>query len=145
MGVTNGHNANMIAEKRRVINAMKDDCIRGKQKYEIREKFTDGKYNNDVCGDRSFYEYWNDMIAKFGEEFEANREQLKSKFVSRYLFLYEKMIEKNDLKGAREVLDSLKRMTGMDDPIQAEIDVNGGFVIDFGLDNIVKDGEEQKD
>lgn len=145
MGLTNGHNANAIAEKKRVIEGMYNDCIRGKQKYQIREKFTAGGYDNDTCSDRQFYTYWNDMIAKFGEEFEENREQLKSKFVSRYLFLYEKMIEKNDLKGAREVLDSLKRMTGMDDPIQAEIDVNGGFVIDFGLDNIVKDGEEQKD
>lgn len=135
MAFTKGHNANVIAEKRRIINAMKDDCIRGKQKYEIREKFTDGKYNNDVCSDRSFYEYWNDMIAKFGEEFEANREQLKSKFVSRYLFLYEKMIEKNDLKGAREVLDSLKRMTGMDDPSKLDLNMSGDIQIDFGFTN----------
>ena len=135
MAFTKGHNENVIAEKRRIINAMKDDCIRGKQKYEIREKFTDGKYNNDVCSDRSFYEYWNDMIAKFGEEFEANREQLKSKFVSRYLFLYEKMIEKNDLKGAREVLDSLKRMTGMDDPSKLDLNMSGDIQIDFGFTN----------
>ena len=135
MAFTKGHNANVIAEKRRIINAMKDDCIRGKQKYEIREKFTDGKYNNDVCSDRSFYEYWNDMIAKFGEEFESNREQLKSKFVSRYLFLYEKMIEKNDLKGAREVLDSLKRMTGMDDPSKLDLNMSGDIQIDFGFTN----------
>ena len=135
MALTNGHNANVIAEKRRVINAMKDDCIRGKQKYEIREKFTDGKYENSSKSDRSFYEYWNDMIAKFGEEFEANREQLKSKFISRYLFLYEKMIEKNDLKGAREVLDSLKRMTGMDDPSKLDLNMSGDIQIDFGFTN----------
>lgn len=143
MSLTNGHNANVIAEKRRVIEAMYNDCIRGKQKYQIREKFTDGGYDNSTRSDRSFFDYWNGMMDKFAEEFEDNREKLKSKFVSRYLFLYEKCVEKNDFKGAREILDSLKRMTGMDDPIQAEIDVNGGFVIDFGLDNIVKDGEKE--
>lgn len=144
MSVTNGHNANVIAEKRRVIEAMYNDCIRGKQKYQIMEKFVNGKYDNAAKSDRTFRDYWNEMIDKFAEEFEENREKLKSKFLSRYLFLYEKCIEKNDFKGAREILDSLKKMTGMDDPIQAEIDVNGGFIIDFGLDNIVKDGETQE-
>ena len=143
MSFTTGHNANAIAEKRRIIEAMYNDCIRGKQKYQSREKFTDGGYDNEVKSDRSFFESWNGMMDKFAEEFEENRENLKSKFVSRYLFLYEKCVDKKDYKGAREILDSLKRMTGMDDPIQAEIDVNGGFVIDFGLDNIVKDGREE--
>lgn len=143
MANSNGTNANRILEKRRVIEAMYNDCIRGKQKYQIKEKFLEGKYDNKTDDERSFYMYWNDMIDKFAEEFEENREKLKSKFLSRYLFLYEKCIDKNDFKGAREILDSLKRMTGMDDPIQAEIDVNGGFVIDFGLDNIVKDGGEE--
>lgn len=142
MGLTNGHNANMIAEKRKVIEAMYADCIRGKQKFQIKEKFVDGEYDNSSRSERSFAEYWNAMIDKFAEEFEEHREKLKSKFLARYMFLYEKCIDKNDYKGAREILDSLKKMTGMDDPIQAEIDVNGGFVIDFGLDNIVKDNEE---
>lgn len=142
MNTIKGINANVIAEKKRVIEAMYNDCIRGKQKYQIREKFVDSGYDNKVCSDRSFYDYWNEMMEKFAEEFEANREQLKSKFIARYMYLYEQMINDKKYKEAREVLDSLKRMTGMDDPIQAEIDVNGGFVIDFGLDNIVKDGEE---
>ena len=142
MSLTNGHNVHTIAEKNRAIEAMYNDCIRGKQKYQIREKFVEGKYDNKSQSDRSFYEYWNAMTDKFAEEFEEHREQLKSKFLARYLYLYEQFVDRKDYKGAREVLDSLKKMTGMDDPIQAEIDVNGGFVIDFGLDNIVKDGEE---
>ena len=145
MSVTKGINANVIAEKKRVIEAMYQDCIRGKQKYQIKGKFLDGGYDNSALSERSFDTYWNEMIDKFAEEFEEHREKLKSKFLARYLFLYEKFIDEKNYKGAREVLDSLKRMTGMDDPIQAEIDVNGGFVIDFGLDNIVKDNEGEKD
>ena len=133
MSKTNGKNANVINEKKRVIEAMYSDCIRGKQKYQIREKFVDGKYDNSSTSDRSFYEYWNVMIDKFAEEFEENKKQLKSKFVARYLYLYEKMIDKNDLKGAREVLDSLKKMTGMDEPIEANIDLSGELIVDFGL------------
>lgn len=135
MNITNGKNANVINEKKRVIEAMYNDCIRGKQKYQIREKFVDGKYDNKVCGDRSFYEYWQSMIDKFAEEFEENKKQLKSKFVARYLYLYEKMIDKNDLKAAREVLDSLKKMTGMDEPLEADININGELVVDFGIDD----------
>jgi len=133
MSKTNGKNANVINEKKRVIEAMYNDCIRGKQKYQIREKFVDGKYDNSSKSDRSFYEYWNVMIDKFAEEFEENNKQLKSKFVARYLYLYEKMIDKNDLKGAREVLDSLKKMTGMDEPLEADININGELIVDFGL------------
>lgn len=135
MSLTNGKNANTINEKKRVIEAMYNDCIRGKQKYQIREKFVDGKYDNKVCSDRSFYEYWNNMIDKFAEEFEENKKQLKSKFIARYLYLYEKMIDKNDLKAAREVLDSLKKMTGMDEPLEADINLNGELIVDFGIDN----------
>jgi hypothetical protein len=135
MSLTNGHNANIIAEKRRVIEAMYNDCIRGKQKYQIREKFTDGGYDNSSKSDRSFFEYWNGMIDKFAEEFEENKKQLKSKFISRYLFLYEKFVEEKNYKGAREVLDSLKKMTGMDEPIEANIDLSGELIVDFGLGN----------
>lgn len=135
MSLTNGHNANTIAEKKRVIEAMYNDCIRGKQKYQIREKFVDGKYDNSSKSDRSFFTYWNEMIDKFAEEFEENKKQLKSKFIARYLYLYEKMIDKNDLKAAREVLDSLKKMTGMDEPLEADINLNGELIVDFGIDN----------
>jgi hypothetical protein len=114
---------------------MYNDCIRGKQKYQIREKFVEGKYDNSSKSDRSFYEYWSVMIDKFAEEFEENKKQLKSKFVARYLYLYEKMIDKNDLKGAREVLDSLKKMTGMDEPLEADININGELIVDFGIEN----------
>jgi hypothetical protein len=135
MSKTNGRNANVIAEKKRVIEAMYNDCIRGKQKYQIREKFTNSEYNNSSKGDRTFFSYWNDMMDKFAEEFEENKKQLKSKFISRYLFLYEKFVEEKNYQGAREVLDSLKKMTGMDEPIEANIDLSGELTVDFGLDN----------
>jgi hypothetical protein len=129
----NGTNANQVHKKNRIIEAMYNDVIRGKQKYQVREKFTSQGYDENICGERTFFSYWNDMMDKFAEEFEENKKQLKSKFISRYLFLYEKMIEKNDLKGAREVLDSLKKMTGMDEPIEANIDLSGELIVDFGL------------
>ena len=138
MSKTNGRNANVIAEKKRVIEAMYNDCIRGKQKYQIREKFTNGEDDNSSKGDRTFFTYWNNMIDKFAEEFEENKKQLKSKFISRYLFLYEKFVEEKNYKGAREVLDSLKKMTGMDEPIEANIDLSGELTVDFGLDNEIE-------
>ena len=128
-----GHNANVIARKRRIIEAMYNDVIRGKQKYQVRDKFVNKEYDDNVCSIRTFCDYWNDMMNKFAEEFEENKKQLKSKFISRYLFLYEKFIEKKDFKGAREVLDSLKKMTGMDEPLEANIDLSGELIVDFGL------------
>ena len=137
-----GKNEHQVQEKRRVLEAMYFDVIHGKQKYQIREKFTAQAYDNKTHSDRQFFTYWNDMMDLFAEEFEKNREDLKSKFLARYLYLYEKAVDKKDLKGAKDILDSIVKLTGADEPIRQEIDVNGGFVIDFGLDNIVKDGEK---
>lgn len=137
-----GQNEHQVHEKRRVLEAMYFDVIHGKQKYQIREKFTSQGYNNKTHSDRQFFTYWNAMIDLFAEEFEKNREDLKSKFLARYLFLYEKAIDSKNLKEAKNILDSIVKLTGADEPIRQEIDVNGGFVIDFGLDNIVKDGQE---
>ena len=138
----NGRNEHQVHEKRRVIEAMYFDVIHGKQKYQIREKYTSQGYNNKTHSDRQFYEYWNAMMDLFAEEFEKNREDLKSKFLARYLYLYEKAVDAKNLKGAKDILDSIVKLTGADEPIRQEIDINGDFVIDFGLDNIVKDGEE---
>lgn len=138
----NGRNEHQVQEKRRVIEAMYFDVIHGKQKYQIREKYTSQGYNNKTHSDRQFYEYWNAMMDLFAEEFEKNREDLKSKFLARYLYLYEKAVDAKNLKGAKDILDSIVKLTGADEPIRQEIDINGDFVIDFGLDNIVKDGEE---
>ena len=137
-----GNHFNMLQHKRDIISAMYDDCIRGKQKYQIREKFMNGEYNNKALTNASFCGYWNEMILLFAEEFEKNREDLKSKFLARYLYLYETAINNKRTKEAKDILDSIVKLTGADEPIRQEIDVNGGFVIDFGLDNIVKDGQE---
>ena len=101
-----------------------------------------GEYNNKALTNASFCGYWNEMISLFAEEFEKNREDLKSKFLARYLYLYEMAINNKRTKEAKDILDSIVKLTGADEPIRQEIDVNGGFVIDFGLDNIVKDGEK---
>lgn len=135
-----GNHFNMYQHKRNIINAMYADVIRGKQKYQIREKFMNGDYNNKALTNASFCGYWNDMILLFAEEFEKNKEDLKSKFIARYLYLYEMNITKGKFKEAKEVLDSIAKMTGVNEPDEVKIDFEN-FTIDFGLDNIVKDGE----
>lgn len=136
----NGRNEHQVQEKRRVIEAMYFDVIHGKQKYQIREKYTSQGYNNKTHSDRQFYEYWNAMMDLFAEEFEKNKEDLKSKFIARYLYLYEMNVSKGKFKEAKEVLDSIAKMTGVNEPDEVKIDFEN-FTIDFGLDNIVKDGE----
>ena len=139
-----GNHFNMLQHKRDIMDAMYNDVIHGKQKYQIREKFLNGEYNNQALTNVSFCNYWNEMIEKFAEEFEKNREDLKAKFLSRYLYLYETNVSNGKIKEAKDVLDSIVKLTGADEPIRQEIDINGGFVIDFGLDDIVKDGKEDK-
>ena len=49
-------------------------------------------------------------------------------------------VSKGKFKEAKEVLDSIAKMTGVNEPDEVKIDFEN-FTIDFGLDNIVKDGE----
>lgn len=135
-----GNKLNMWQQKKAVINAMYDDVIRGKQKFQVREKFFEQGYNNDAITHVSFCKYWNEMLEKFAEEFEKNKEDLKSKFIARYMYLYEMNIAKGKYKEAKEVLDSIAKMTGANEPEEMKIDFEN-FTIDFGLDNIVKDGK----
>lgn len=149
-----GLNRKMHDAKMNTIDEMHFDVLKGVTKYRIRKKFLNGEYTLPEFGEdkskdgrnleRRFTAYWKDMIEKFGEEFEDNREALKSKFIARYTYLYEQALLKNDIKDAKAILDSIVKLTGADEPIKQEIDLNGGFVIDFGLDNIVKDGEEEE-
>lgn len=150
-----GLNRKWHEAKMNTLDEMHLDVLKGMTKYRIRKKFLNGGYTLPEHGfckedesedgrnlERRFTRYWQDMIDAFGEEFEDNREALKAKFIARYTYLYEQALNKNDLKDAKAVLDSIVRLTGADEPIKQEIDLNGGFVIDFGLDDIVKDGEE---
>ena len=96
-----GNKFNMLMHKRAIINAMYDDVIKGKQKYQIRDKFMSGEYDNKALTNASFCNYWNDMMTLFAEEFEKNREDLKSKFLARYLYLYETNISNGKIKEAK--------------------------------------------
>lgn len=147
-----GLSRKMKEAKQNTLDEMHYDVLKGVTKYRIRKKFLNGEYtlpetdSADMSKDgrnleRRFTYYWKDMIDKFGEEFEGNREALKSKFIARYTYLYEQALLKNDLKDAKAILDSIVKLTGADEPIKQEIDINGGFVIDFGLDGEVKDEE----
>lgn len=147
-----GLNRKIHEAKMNTLDEMHNDVLKGMTKYRIRKKFLNGEYtlpDHPYCKEdesedgrnleRRFTNYWNDMINAFGEEFEDSREALKAKFIARYTYLYEQALNKNDLKDAKAILDSIVRLTGADEPIKQEIDLNGGFVIDFGLDDIVKD------
>lgn len=143
-----GLNRKMREAKINTIDEMHYDVLKGMTKYRIRKKFLDGGYTlpehrlskEDESEDgrnleRRFTNYWNDMINAFGEEFEDNREALKAKFIARYTYLYEQALNKNDLKDAKAILDSIVRLTGADEPIKSDVNLNGEISIDFGFNN----------
>lgn len=141
-----GLNRKMREAKINTLDEMHYDVLKGMTKYRIRKKFLDGCYTlydtdkTDMSKDgrnleRRFTNYWNDMIEAFGEEFEDNREALKAKFIARYTYLYEQALNKNDLKDAKAILDSIVRLTGADEPIKSDVNLNGEISIDFGFSN----------
>ena len=148
-----GLNRKWHEAKMNTLDEMHLDVLKGMTKYRIRKKFLSGGYTlpehayckEDESEDgrnleRRFTRYWQDMIDAFGEEFEDNREALKAKFIARYTYLYEQALNKNDLKDAKAILDSIVRLTGADEPIKSDVNLNGEISIDFGF-NQEKDDE----
>lgn len=130
-----------IRVKKRALKAMEEDVLRGMPRHKVMEKFQNDEYGcydpNCTPGtnERKFRVYWRDMLKLFAQEFEENREDLKSKFCSRYMYVYELCLKEGKLKEAINALDSLKKMTGVDAPqkVEQDIDLQGEVVIDFGI------------
>lgn len=113
---------------------MYHDLIHGKMKWQIKKKFMDGGYNNKTVLERSFHSYWKDMLERFGDEYEKYKEEIREKFIAKYMYLYEEAVKNNNMKVAKDILDSLSKLFGLYEPEKQEINLNGEIIVDFGFD-----------
>jgi hypothetical protein len=73
---------------------------------------------------QSVYSYINLAVAEMAEYTNKNKAAIKDEFISRYTNLYRIALQKNQLKTAKSILDSLVKILGLQAPTQIEVDAN---------------------
>ena len=127
-------------KKKAEIAKMHMDVLNGAPKSLVKERYFNGEYIdevadlNDNAKHKRFQRAWDAMIDEFGKDFEENKNDLKSKFLAKYNYLYQLAIDKGNIKEARQILDSLRDMTGADEPTKVDLNVDGVVHIEFDTD-----------
>lgn len=131
---------NHIMKKKAEVAKMHMDVLNGAPKALVKQRYFNGEYIDEVIGlndnakHKRFQRAWDAMIDEFGKDFEENKNDLKSKFLAKYNYLYQLAIDKGNIKEARQILDSLREMTGADEPTQVDMNIDGDINIEFNTD-----------
>jgi hypothetical protein len=124
--------------KEKAMDQMRLDYLAGDTKWEIKQAFKRGDYGWECqeYTDKTFNAWWRELESDWGEELNAKKDIIKAQIYSKYNDIYKKALKKDNLKIAKETLDSIVKMTGVGQAdTQVNIQNNGEISIDFGFDN----------
>ena len=125
------------AAKEEAMERMRYDYLAGDTKYDIRQAFMRGDYGYDVkdYSNSTFNKWWKELESDWGEELNVKKDVIKAQIFAKYNDIYKKSLKKDNLKMAKETLDSIVKMTGVGQPdTQVNIQNNGDNIkIEFGF------------
>lgn len=125
------------AAKQWAMDRMRVAYLAGDTKYEIRQAFMRGDYGEEVknYSQATFDKWWRELESDWGSELNSKKDVIKAQIYAKYNDIYKKALKKDNLKMAKETLDSIVKMTGVNAPdTQVNIQNNDGNVtIDFGF------------
>ena len=89
---------------------------------------------------RQAVNYWDTAMNRFAADTDIEHEKLRNIFFTRYESLFEEAVKKGDIFNARNVLDSMSRIFGIekktpDTAIMINSGKEGGITVNFGLNN----------
>ena len=88
-------------------------------------------------------EYWLRTWSVLKEKYSLEREQLVTKHLKHYWSLYDMSLHKDDLSNARQVLNDISKLLGMNEP--ERVDVTQELKIKFKFNTNDKSEEQQGD
>lgn len=74
-------------------------------------------------------EYWNRVWKEVKEKFQLERDKLIDKHLKSYWDIHQKALNTGDLSNARQVLDAIGKLQGLNEP--EKIDLKGTTTIEF--------------
>ena len=115
------------------------DFINGKSKSDILLKLENGLYNGQKKGlsYNTALEYYNAVLSRLQVD-ELEKDNAKSAFYAMYLNIYAEQMEVGNLVGAKQTLDSMVKLMGLDKTPDTAIQINNSndkVEIKFGFNN----------
>lgn len=124
------------------INKVWKDLINGKTKYEILRKIQSNaykipEYDTSALSKSQQYNIINKAYQLCKVELEQQREEMKATMYNRYLAVYEDAVDNSDRANAIKALDSISKLSGINEPDKLDITSDVNVTIDFNsnLDN----------
>lgn len=118
------------------------DIANGMSRSEIIQKITKGVYDSmeKPLAARTAAYYYNAALDRFAEDRNIEAEKLRDMFFGRYESLLQEAVKKGDIYNARNILDSMARIFGVerkDAPQNAVQIINNkeGIKVSFGFNN----------
>lgn len=127
------------------INQLWCDIINGFSRYELLRRLEVDYYNwgSDKWCRAKRFEVLKKAYDQCKLELIENREELKMTMFNRYLSVYQSSIENMDRANAIKALDSISKLSGINDPEKIDINQDLTITIDFGLNKKEDDKEEE--
>ena len=112
--------------------------LKGKSRAEINDYLEGLGYSQTNTADL----LW-EIYKELKDYYNKNKENFQTDFYEKYNYLYQKNVEKQNYKEAKNVLDSLVKLTGAAeaDKQDVNIDLNAPIQIKFGFDRPVEADE----
>jgi len=92
------------------------------------------KKNFSLSKDRC-NKYWKDSWKTVEEKFKMEKDKMITKHINAYWDLYSKSVDKGDFNTARQTLNDLARMGGLNEPDAVDINHMGEITFKFGDEN----------
>lgn len=124
------------------------DIVSGLSRKRILHKLENNLYNmgykTSDYAEESRINIYRSALNELKVECEGKREELRSVIYERFLDVYSRALERNELSNAISALKEIKKMLGLDEPDTLNVNDKKTIVIDFGFadDNEVEEEEK---
>ena len=89
------------------------------------------KRNYGVSGQQA-NEYWLRVWTHLKEKYELDRDKLITKHLTKYWGIYDLAISGKDLSNARQTLDAIAKLMGLNEPDKLDMNTKGEITFKFG-------------
>ena len=95
------------------------------------KQYQDYCYKNGLSPSRA-NEYWKRCWETIREKYELDKSKQISKHLLKYWELYDEAVNKGDLSNARQTLDAIAKLMGLNEPDKIDMNTKGEITFKFG-------------
>ena len=119
------------------MNTIESDNFRNESIQQILHNHLSWRDYNNWCRTKGLSEprcnvWWKDVWEIIRSKSELSKEQMVSKHLIKYWDIYDEAINKNDLTNARQALNDIAKLFGLNEPDKVDTNLTGTIKFNFG-------------